>query len=100
MTLKSGQNCGQHGKSEAIFIDNISAPDTLILGANATFSAEVTVNSARKSASLLSVVMQKVGLPFDIPCTSGESTYFTQTPHKTVTRYYLVIKPSPGITWS
>jgi len=71
LSVSAGKNCGQHGKSETIYIDSISMPDTLVLGANGTFSAEVTVNGARKSASLLSLVMRKVGLPFDIPCAKG-----------------------------
>jgi len=72
LTLRGGKNCGSAGTSETIYINSISMkPSTLILGDNATFAADVTVNSARKGATLASVLMRKVGLPFDIPCTQG-----------------------------
>lgn len=71
VTYAVGQNCGKEGKGETIYINSLGLPDVILLGGNATLSAGVTVNKVRKTATLLSVVMQKVGLPFNIPCTNN-----------------------------
>jgi len=71
ITYAAGQNCGKEGTAETIYINKVNLPDVILLGGNATFSAGVTVNKVRKTATLLSVVLQKVGLPFDIPCTNN-----------------------------
>jgi len=68
-SINGGQNCGKAGTSETIYVNSLSIPDVLVLGANATFSGAVTVNALKKTATLLSVVIRKVGLPFNLPCT-------------------------------
>jgi len=74
ISYNGGENCGREGTGETIYINDLALPETLVLGENATFSAEVKVNKIRKTATLLSVVMQKVGFPFDIPCTHNVGT--------------------------
>jgi len=72
--IQGGENCGPAGSKEVIHVDKLSLPDVLVLGGNATISVAVTVSGVRKTATLLSVVMKKKGLPFDIPCAQGLGT--------------------------
>ena len=77
VALGEGENCGKEGVEETIVVDKLSMPDTLVLGEDATFAAGITVNKERKSATLLTVEMNKVfasGAHFKIPCIRGSGS--------------------------
>merc|ERR1712188_3576 len=70
VSYSAGKNCGQSGQKEALYVEKFEIPDLIILGGNATVSAEVKVNRIVKSATLMSVVLGKEGLGI-IPCTGN-----------------------------
>merc|ERR1711962_638414 len=74
--LKDGQNCGQHGADEAMVVDSLSMPDTIVLGDNNTFAAGFTVNKKWETATLLSVKMVKIfgSMSWEIPCMGGQGS--------------------------
>jgi len=75
VVVKKGENCGT--SDEMIVINQITMPDVLVLGEDATFSADISVNKKRQSATLLTVLMNKVfgaGHFFKVPCIKGSGS--------------------------
>jgi len=69
LSYNGGETCGTKKENEAISIHNVEISDPIVLGGNVTFAADVEVNTDHKTATLLSVVMQKEGVR--IPCING-----------------------------
>merc|ERR1711890_74271 len=71
LSYDGGQNCGKMGINETIYIHHLEISDPIVLGGNVTVGADVEVKRDQKTATLLAVVMEKVGLPFPVPCLGG-----------------------------
>lgn len=67
-----GENCGS--TKLPIIVNSLQLPDVIVLGDNATVAVDATIDREIETASLLQVVVQKVGLPIDIPCLNNIGT--------------------------